>query len=190
MEGVDGMEIGPSPVLRMAAWQSHSRLAWPLIWASSSFVAPLYLICPSVIDYLHFFRSAFPFFPRSLSRLLSPYSVHLCTVTAADSPSSWVRSPPPQMTSLCWRAPGPHAATDGHISLWNETDPYLYHSRHGNQWERFWEKRTLGTEDLSVTKVFWTEHQPVFQTAVTAVVSCSWSSKPWDYTGLHHEVPK
>lgn len=53
MEGVDGMEIGTSPVLRGAAWQSSSSLAGPQIQSSVS-SAPLcsLVICLSVILYL------------------------------------------------------------------------------------------------------------------------------------------
>lgn len=56
MEGVDGMEIGTSPVLRGAAWQCGSSLACLLIQASVSFVALFSLvICLSVILYLSLF---------------------------------------------------------------------------------------------------------------------------------------
>lgn len=64
MEGVDGMEIGMSPVLRGAAWQSSCSLACPLIQASVSSAALFSLvICLSVILYLSFFSTV---------RLLSP----------------------------------------------------------------------------------------------------------------------
>ena len=64
MEGVDGMEIGTSPVLRGAAWQSVSGLACPLIQASASSAALHSLVIRlSVILYLSVFSTV---------RLLSP----------------------------------------------------------------------------------------------------------------------
>lgn len=124
------METGTSPVLRGAAWQSSSGLACPLIQASVAPAACLPLLSVfSVILYLSFLllqyvsRSILTLclLPRSVSRYFSPYSVCLGTVTtaAADSPSSWVRSPPPLMTLLCWGAPGSYSFKDDPISLWN-----------------------------------------------------------------------
>lgn len=103
MEGVDGMEIGTSPVLRGEAWQSSSSLDGPPIQSCvcSELLFSLGIrLC--VILYL-FLLSALcltltsSLLSCSVSRYYSPYSVHLGTVTtaAADSPSSWVRSAPP-----------------------------------------------------------------------------------------------
>lgn len=112
MEGVDGMEIGTSPVLRGEAWQSSSSLDGPPIQSCvcSELLFSLGIrLC--VILYL-FLLSALcltltsSLFSCSVSRYYSPYSVHLGTVTtaAADSPSSWVRSPTPPHPSYDFTA--------------------------------------------------------------------------------------
>ncbi len=129
MEGADRMEIGTSLVLRGAAWQRSFSLACPPIQASVTPAAclPWLSVFLSFSTFLSFLQHVpcsiltFCLLPRSLSRYFSPYSVCLGTVTtaAADSPSTWVRSPPPLMTSLCWGAPGSHSFTDDPISLWN-----------------------------------------------------------------------
>lgn len=69
MEGVDGMEIGTSPVLRGAAWQSSSSLACPL--------SPCYLsFCHSLPFSLFHSTSPLPLTWLSVS------SLELCLATS------------------------------------------------------------------------------------------------------------
>lgn len=208
MEGADGMEIGTSPMLRGAAWQSSSNLAW-LITQSS--VSAETLLFPCFLSFCHslpvslFCVNPFsldPDFlspPCSVSCYQSPYSVRLCTVrsAAADSPSSLVRSSPPPMTSSCRGAFGSHSFTDDPVSLWTQKRRIPIYTTAAN-WKDSCRKKKWY---CGWWRVHWTHSTQVWDCCHSLISchSCSrglkqkliWHDKEkWNCTELHHMAPK